>query len=253
MILQNISKAIRAQNWFAVVLEFVIVIAGVVIGFQIQAWNEARQADARERQILERLLAETAAAVVYLDQRVGLNDRFVSDLEYALATFQRGGVDDADTGRVIRGLSTTGFFPATAPPRAVQDELINSGRSADLNSSDVREALGRYNAELSFISGQLDYFRTTAFWIPEAYPGLYVARYDADAGERVRLDVDLPAVMANSEIRSHLAFALRNQIVFLRYRQDVHSAALHLCQTLAAELDTTCRTGPETAREEIAE
>lgn len=44
MILQNLSKAVREQNWFAVVLEFVIVIAGVVIGFQINAWNERRQA-----------------------------------------------------------------------------------------------------------------------------------------------------------------------------------------------------------------
>lgn len=32
MILQNISKAIREQNYYAVALEFVIVIAGVVIG-----------------------------------------------------------------------------------------------------------------------------------------------------------------------------------------------------------------------------
>ena len=35
MILARLSRAIRQQNWFAVVLEFVIVIviAGVVIGF----------------------------------------------------------------------------------------------------------------------------------------------------------------------------------------------------------------------------
>ncbi len=44
MILQNISKAIREQNYYAVVLEFVIVIAGVVIGFQINACNPGRQA-----------------------------------------------------------------------------------------------------------------------------------------------------------------------------------------------------------------
>jgi hypothetical protein len=37
MILARLSKAIREQNWFAVVLEFVIVIAGVVTGFQIMA------------------------------------------------------------------------------------------------------------------------------------------------------------------------------------------------------------------------
>lgn len=42
MILQNLTKAIRDQNWFAVGVEFLIVIAGVVIGFQIQGWNENR-------------------------------------------------------------------------------------------------------------------------------------------------------------------------------------------------------------------
>ncbi len=42
MILARISSAIRAQNWFAVALEFVIVIAGVAIGFQTTAWNAER-------------------------------------------------------------------------------------------------------------------------------------------------------------------------------------------------------------------
>jgi len=37
MILARISKAIREQYWFAVGLEFVIVIAGVVRGFQVRA------------------------------------------------------------------------------------------------------------------------------------------------------------------------------------------------------------------------
>ena len=40
MILANLTKAIREQNYYAVVLEFLIVIAGVVIGFQITAWYE---------------------------------------------------------------------------------------------------------------------------------------------------------------------------------------------------------------------
>jgi len=55
MILQRISTAIRQQNWFAVALEFVIVIAGVVIGFQVTAWNGARVNQEREAQFIERL------------------------------------------------------------------------------------------------------------------------------------------------------------------------------------------------------
>ncbi len=42
MILARLSRAVREQNWFAVALEFVLVIAGVVIGFQVTAWNAER-------------------------------------------------------------------------------------------------------------------------------------------------------------------------------------------------------------------
>jgi len=55
MILARISRAIREQNWFAVVLEFVIVIAGVVIGFQVTAWNAERQTQADVSDLLARL------------------------------------------------------------------------------------------------------------------------------------------------------------------------------------------------------
>ena len=242
MILQNISKAIREQNYYAVVLEFVIVIAGVVIGFQINAWAENRAQAQRERAMLERLLAETEAAVVELERRVDLNAQAAEDLEYALATLQQGGIENADTDRLIRGLGSTAYFPATTPPRAVQDELINSGRSAELDSSKVREALGRYNAELSFIAEQLGYFRDGAVYIPDEYPELYRVQYDAESNDRLHRDVDLPAIMANSVIQSRLALALRNQITFLSYREDVHSAALDLCLTLAMELETACAT-----------
>ncbi|WP_421790387.1 hypothetical protein [Hyphobacterium sp.] len=43
MILARLSTAIREQNWFAVTLEFVIVIAGVVIGFQITNWAQQQR------------------------------------------------------------------------------------------------------------------------------------------------------------------------------------------------------------------
>lgn len=63
VILQNISKAIREQNYYAVVLEFVIVIAGVVIGFQINAWNELRQDEAERDAVIGLLLEDLAADI----------------------------------------------------------------------------------------------------------------------------------------------------------------------------------------------
>lgn len=59
MILRRLSQHVRAQDWFAVGLEFVLVVSGVFIGIQVSNWNEAL-ADQREQ---ARLLIELAADV----------------------------------------------------------------------------------------------------------------------------------------------------------------------------------------------
>lgn len=42
MLLRRISKHVKDQNWFAVGLDFVIVVIGVFFGIQIGNWNDAR-------------------------------------------------------------------------------------------------------------------------------------------------------------------------------------------------------------------
>jgi hypothetical protein len=41
-LLCRISEHIKAQNWYAVFMDFSIVVAGVFIGIQVANWNDAR-------------------------------------------------------------------------------------------------------------------------------------------------------------------------------------------------------------------
>ncbi len=43
MLLRRVTEHVRNQNWFAVFIDFIIVVAGILIAFQITEWNEARQ------------------------------------------------------------------------------------------------------------------------------------------------------------------------------------------------------------------
>jgi len=43
MILRSLTKHVRDQNWFAVGLDFFIVVFGVFIGLQVQEWSGSRQ------------------------------------------------------------------------------------------------------------------------------------------------------------------------------------------------------------------
>ncbi|MEL6362639.1 MAG: hypothetical protein AAFR21_16295 [Pseudomonadota bacterium] len=52
MILRRITEHVKAQNWTAVALDFVIVVVGVFMGIQLGNWNEARALKAQERSYL---------------------------------------------------------------------------------------------------------------------------------------------------------------------------------------------------------
>ena len=42
MILRRISEHVKAQNWFAVGVDLVIVVVGVFIGIEVQQWADAQ-------------------------------------------------------------------------------------------------------------------------------------------------------------------------------------------------------------------
>lgn len=61
MILRRLTKHVKDQNWFAVVLDFLIVIVGILIAFQITNWNEARKDRIEAAASRERLIADLRA------------------------------------------------------------------------------------------------------------------------------------------------------------------------------------------------
>jgi len=58
VILRRVSKHVKAQNWMAIVIDFVIVVLGVFIGLQAQDWSQQRADRDREIQIVTDLLAD---------------------------------------------------------------------------------------------------------------------------------------------------------------------------------------------------
>ncbi|WP_421791319.1 hypothetical protein [Hyphobacterium sp.] len=61
MILRRIADALRRQDWITVLIEFVLVIAGVLIALQVNNWNETRAAQARLDRYVDELQLDLAA------------------------------------------------------------------------------------------------------------------------------------------------------------------------------------------------
>ena len=142
MILHRISKAIRAQNWFAVALEFVIVIAGVVIGFQIAAWNDARQRDAITATYYQRLIDD-----LRVEQRnmLELTAYYQEVRRIGLATLRA--LEDPD-GQLQEGFLISAYQASQiryyTPQRATYEELLSTGIATVIPDSNVRTLLANY-------------------------------------------------------------------------------------------------------------
>ncbi|WP_300396729.1 DUF6090 family protein [Henriciella sp.] len=64
MLLRRVSKHVKDQNWAAVILDFAIVVVGILIAFQITSWSEARQDRRDEQRYLSELAVNLEADLV---------------------------------------------------------------------------------------------------------------------------------------------------------------------------------------------
>ena len=67
MILRRLKAHVEKENWFAVFLDFCIVVLGVFIGLQVANWNETRANDRREKQVLQEILDDLREDAVTLE------------------------------------------------------------------------------------------------------------------------------------------------------------------------------------------
>ncbi len=68
MILRRITEHVKAQNWFAIFLDFIIVVVGVFIGIQVSNWNAARGDRAKEAAYLTQLIDDMTADLAQIDR-----------------------------------------------------------------------------------------------------------------------------------------------------------------------------------------
>ncbi len=67
MLLRRITKHVKEQNWFAIGIDFVIVVIGVFIGIQVANWNDVQSTRSELRASLERLDKEVSQNIVLIE------------------------------------------------------------------------------------------------------------------------------------------------------------------------------------------
>lgn len=84
MILRRIAHHLRQQQWTAVLIELVILVLGVFLGFQVTDWANERADRAAEARHLEEIAEDLRADAAVFDQIRASAEKRISGIDYIL-------------------------------------------------------------------------------------------------------------------------------------------------------------------------
>ena len=136
MLLRQLTQHVKSQNWIAVFLDFFIVIAGILIAFQITNWNQDRLDRAEEQKVVERLLKD----FVVLGQEADEKIKFLESVENTYDEMQkfiiafREGLDPKPAHTFFE---TAFLLPGMVGQSATYSQLVSSGGMSLLSNDSL--------------------------------------------------------------------------------------------------------------------
>jgi len=109
MLLRRIIGHIRGQNWTAVAIDFVIVVAGVFVGLQAQQWTEAQSERKREKEYLVALAKDVREDIALIEEALRVEETRMSALDHLLR--ETTGSPLPDGFNSVRGRISIESFP----------------------------------------------------------------------------------------------------------------------------------------------
>ena len=88
MIFRRVKAHVAKEDWFAVFIDFIIVVFGVFMGLQVQQWNETRDNRAEYVRALHRLNIETTTNLAALDALNTGSERAIKEVGHAFDVLQ---------------------------------------------------------------------------------------------------------------------------------------------------------------------
>ena len=227
MLLRRFAKHFRDQDWLAVSLDFVVVVAGIYVALQASDWNEGRKARVAEARYLRQLHEDFGTARGYLDLRVDHEEQVVEGLTDVLEALERGSVpaekrESFELGLARRFLSSSAFSFTGAI-----SQLQSSGRLADIGDIELRNRLVMLSGAREYADEEIDFYRYLFTSLQSAAATHFTTTYDPQSNMPVVTDFDLESMRQDHDFR--------NEIVTLL---EAHSSILQLNRLLIRRVES---------------
>ena len=164
----------REQNWFAVAIDFFILVAGVFLAIQAANWNDSRKERVEERRYYAQILDDLRVDQQKLQDALQRSAKYDLAAENTLRAIRSGIPPNSTPGRFAVDIHHAGWLYIPRPSRRTYDELISTGNLGLLRSEAAKAAIADYYASFDDLrqwdellrSQQERYWEATAGVLP---------------------------------------------------------------------------------------
>lgn len=150
MILRRVIEHVREQNWTAIAIDFLIVVGGVFVGFQMTAWGQERADRAEERELLQGLHTEFSEVAVALETQVAKHRRVEAAVRTTLEALTRARLGGASFAMVADSILAWTYVPTTTQlSQGVLGGTLGTGRLGLIRDPELRAVLSEWEGVLA--------------------------------------------------------------------------------------------------------
>lgn len=159
MILRRIQASLRKVDFGALLLELVVLIAGVLLALSVDRWNQDRLDAIETSRIVARLKSDTARNLAMFDETLPEMEAGLRDARALYRALQDGSAAAEDLQRIADAITKIDVVPSYPLLFSAYDELVATGRLRQLADPVLIDLLGRQRAEYDAAQAVVGYWR----------------------------------------------------------------------------------------------
>jgi hypothetical protein len=246
MVLRRLASALRRQDWATVLIEFMIVVAGILVGLQIDDWNRQRVELREDENLLNEMYFETQGSIEYQQFFIDRINDWLNNSALVITAIEDRTLSAVSDGQVLFAIESLNYQPPLRPPIRVLELYDRQGGFKELDVPVIERAIAGYSGELQFARDALSMDVAVKPDLGLIARNALLPALDETETLGVRYSVDRSALLETEGLLLAMYEAYKLQKVEVEnHRQDLLAATKRTCDKIASWLERPGCSGSE--------
>jgi len=206
MILRRFALALREQNWTTILIEFVLLVAGVFLGIQAANWNEQRVEDVKAQAYLARIHINLQSDLQSIERREVFWRQVIGYGKDAIRYAETGELVDGSAWKTVLAFYQASQLWQWVSSDSTYQEMRSGGELGLIRDQAFRDVLSSYYLENGSGTAYLfmlqpEYRKLVRGLTPQVVHDHIWAKCwrQSDPTEQILLDCDAPISEAQAQ------------------------------------------------------